>query len=135
MAGHGALVIVGSGPGIGSHVAARFARGGFKKVILLSRNLERLSIDAIVVQSAAPGVDVDIVSVELANTNEVRQAMAEVSRRLNGMSLECVVYNASRINRTPPLLLPVEDLQYDMHVSRRIQRHAAIRSNADASRS
>lgn len=115
---HGALVVVGSGPGIGSHVAAQFARGGFKKVILMSRNLDRLRVDAVVVQSASPGVDVIIVSVDLSDTAKVRQALLEVDRRMGAVRLECVVYNASRVARTDVMAMPVEDLKYDMHVSR-----------------
>lgn len=113
----GVLVIVGSGPGIGSHVAAQFARGGFRKVILMSRDRDRLSVDAVVVQSAAPGVEVDIVPVDLSNTSNVRRAMIEVDRRIDGMRLECVVYNASRVARTEVMALPSEALQHDMHVS------------------
>jgi len=114
---HGVLLIVGSGPGIGSHVAAQFARGGFKRVVLMSRDRDRLSVDAVVVQSAAPGVEVDIVPVDLSNTNNVRRALIEVDRRIDGTRLECVVYNASRVARTEVMALPVEDLQHDMHVS------------------
>jgi NAD(P)-dependent dehydrogenase (short-subunit alcohol dehydrogenase family) len=51
---HGALVIFGSGPGIGVHVASRFARGGFEKVVLVSRDAARLRNDAFIVYSTAP---------------------------------------------------------------------------------
>ena len=115
---HGALVIVGSGPGVGSHVAARFARAGFQRVVLMSRNLARLRVDAVVVQSAAPTVQVDIVTVDLSNTNNVRRALIEVDRRINGLGIECVVYNASRATRTEVLSFSVEELQQDLHVRR-----------------
>ena len=114
---HGALVIVGSGPGVGSHVAVRFARSGFKRVVLMSRNLVRLRVDAVVVQATAPTTQVDIVAIDLSKMNSVRRALVEVDRRIDGSGLECVVYNASRIIRSELLAPPVEELQHDMHVS------------------
>lgn len=113
---HGALVVVGSGPGIGSHVAARFAHEGFKKIILMSRNEARLKVDAVIVRTAAPSTDIDIVPIDLTMTGNVRRALIEVDRRLDGMRLECVVFNAARATTSELLSWPVEELQRDLNV-------------------
>lgn len=42
MAPHGTLLVLGSGPGIGVHVAQLFAERGFRQVILASRDASRL---------------------------------------------------------------------------------------------
>lgn len=114
---HGALVVVGSGPGIGSHVAAHFARKGFGRIILMSRNEARLKVDAVIVRTASPNAAVDIVPVDLTVTGSVRCALIEVDRRLNGMRLECVVFNAARVTTSAILSWPVEELQRDLHVT------------------
>lgn len=113
---HGALVIVGSGPGVGSHVAARFAREGFEKIILMSRNEARLKVDAAIVRTSAPNTDVDIVPVDLTMTGSVRRALIEVDRRLKGRRLECVVFNAARATTSELLSWPTEELQRDLDV-------------------
>jgi NAD(P)-dependent dehydrogenase (short-subunit alcohol dehydrogenase family) len=72
---HGAFVVIGSGPGTGSHVAALFAQNGFERVVLMSRNEQRLSDDAVVVRSCAPNAVVDIVRVDLVQTANVDRAL------------------------------------------------------------
>jgi NAD(P)-dependent dehydrogenase (short-subunit alcohol dehydrogenase family) len=114
---HGALVVLSSGPGIGSHVAARFAREGFDKIILMSRNEARLKVDAVIVRTSSPNTDVDIVPVDLTMTGSVRRALIKVDRRLDGMRLECVVFNAARVTTSELLSWPMEELQRDLHVS------------------
>lgn len=59
-----ALLIFGSGPGIGRNVAMLFAERGFRKVVLMSRNKERLAQDADLVRSASADVDVHEITVD-----------------------------------------------------------------------
>lgn len=97
---HGALVIFGSGPGIGVHVASRFARGGFEKVILLSRNARRLNDDAFLVYSNAPHVQVNTVTADLTKPAEVQRALRKVEDLLGNTPIECVHYNAAKVSET-----------------------------------
>jgi hypothetical protein len=90
MSRHGALIVVGSGPGVGSHVAASFARQGFRRVILMSRDTRRLSDDAMVIKSVAPATVIDVIAVDLAQTEHVEAALEEVRRRLAGIPPECI---------------------------------------------
>jgi NAD(P)-dependent dehydrogenase (short-subunit alcohol dehydrogenase family) len=110
-------VIVGSGPGIGSHVAALFAQKGFQRVILMSRNVTRLRDDAMIVRSAVPRAIVETVSVDLADTQHVERALKEVDRRLAGMAPECIVFNAARSGVSKMPEWPTEGFQRDLQVS------------------
>ena len=96
---HKALVVFGSGPGIGRNVTSLFAERGFSKVILLSRDANRLKEDASFVKSAAEGVSVSTTTIDLADTEDVRKALGEVERELEGTQLEAVLYNAARGGR------------------------------------
>ncbi|KAK5171515.1 uncharacterized protein LTR77_004660 [Saxophila tyrrhenica] len=113
---HGALVVLGSGPGIGSHVAALFASRGFNKIVLMSRNAERLRQDASFVQSRAPDAVVEIVTIDLADSESVATALAEVDERLEGTKLECVLFNAARIGASKLLEWTPEQLENDLKV-------------------
>lgn len=95
---HGALVIFGSGPGIGVHVASRFARGGFQKVVLLSRNAMRLSDDAFLVYSNAPQVQVSTVTVDLTVPSDLERALRDVEAVLDGTPIECVHYGTLELS-------------------------------------
>jgi NAD(P)-dependent dehydrogenase (short-subunit alcohol dehydrogenase family) len=120
---HGALLIFGSGPGIGVHVASRFARGGFQKVILLSRNATRLSDDAFMVWSIAPEVEVSTVCVDLTSAADLKDALRRVEEVLGETPVECVYYNAARVEPTSLLGESAEDLRANLEVS---ERHAVV---------
>lgn len=131
---HGALVVIGSGPGVGSHIAARFAREGFRKIILMSRDEARLKVDAATIRMAALNTDIDTVPVDLTMTVSVRRALIEVERRLDGMRLECIVFNAARVATGEILSWPVEELQRDLHVTLHPHTVNAIGTNVCLSR-
>ena len=113
---HGALIIFGSGPGIGVHVAARFARGGFQKVVLLSRNATRLSDDAFMVWSITPEVQVSTVCVDLTSPADLQDAFRRIEDVLGDTPVECVYYNAARVEPTSLLGESAEDLRANLEV-------------------
>jgi hypothetical protein len=55
----------------------------------------RLSDDAVIVKSVAPATVVDVIAVDLAETERVEAAMEDVRRRLAGTPPECIFYNAA----------------------------------------
>jgi NAD(P)-dependent dehydrogenase (short-subunit alcohol dehydrogenase family) len=118
---HGALIIFGSGPGIGVHVASRFARGGFQKVILLSRNATRLSDDAFMVWSIAPEVEVSTVCVDLTSAVDLQDAFGRIKDVLGETPVECVYYNAARVEPTSLLHESAEDLRLNLEVCLRFE--------------
>ena len=116
---HGALIIFGSGPGIGVHVASRFARGGFEKVVLVSRDAVRLRDDAFIVYSNAPQVEVSTVAADLASPADVQRALLKIGDILGDTPVECVHYNAAKASRTTLLEESVDDLRANLEVGER----------------
>jgi short-subunit dehydrogenase len=113
---HGALVIFGCGPGIGVHVASRFARGGFAKVVLLSRDAARLRNDAFIVYSNAPQVEVSTVVADLASPMELQHALRKIADILGETPIECIHYNAAKASRTFFLEESALDLRTNLEV-------------------
>jgi short-subunit dehydrogenase len=113
---HGALIIFGCGPGIGVHVASRFARGGFAKVILLSRDASRLRNYAFIVYANAPQVEVSTVAADLASPMELQQALRKIADILGETPVECVHYNAAKASRTFFLDESALDLRTNLEV-------------------
>lgn len=140
---HGALVVFGSGPGIGRNIAALFAEKGFSKIYLLSRNQERLQEDIDFVKnhaasasasasaSSTPKVDgkadaetttttttsCKAIAVDLEDPGKVRAALAELDGRLHGKSLECVVFNAARVGGSKLMEWSAVNYEADLRVS------------------
>ena len=113
---HGALVIFGSGPGIGVHVASRFAREGFAKVILLSRDADRLRSDAFIVYSNAPQVEVSTVAGDLASPEDVQRALRKIAEVLEDTPVECIHYNAAKAPESTLLEESAADLRANLEV-------------------
>lgn len=111
------LVVVGSGPGIGSATAAVFASHGFSKVVLIARNADRLREDCRVVEDAArqagKSVHVGCYAVDVTDTNAYRMILDKVAKF---GSLECVFFNAARVEQSVLLEKSVEDVEYDFKV-------------------
>jgi NAD(P)-dependent dehydrogenase (short-subunit alcohol dehydrogenase family) len=113
---HNALMIFGSGPGIGRNAAALFAERGFRKVLLMSRNEQRLAQDADIVRSASAGVDVREIAVDAANTDSVRQALEKANDALGETPLEVVLFNTARTGPSKFFDFTVEELEADLRV-------------------
>jgi NAD(P)-dependent dehydrogenase (short-subunit alcohol dehydrogenase family) len=113
---HNALIVFGSGPGIGRNVAALFAERGFGKVLLMSRNKERLAQDADLVRSASTGVDVQEITVDAADSDSVRQALEKADEALGETPLEFVLFNATRLGPSKLFDFSDEELETDLKV-------------------
>ncbi|SMQ47446.1 unnamed protein product [Zymoseptoria tritici ST99CH_3D7] len=108
---HGALVVFGSGPGIGRNVASYFAEQGFNEVYLLSRDSARLQEDVAFVKQAAPKTSCEAIEIDLANRHKVKAALRDLDSKLKGRPLECVLYNAARVGTS--LLTDWSDEEYE----------------------
>lgn len=102
MAPHGrTIIVIGSGPKIGSHVAALFATRGFTQVALLSRNEARLKEDQAfvlqrVVEAGIKSITIKTYPVDLqAEPERLQEALQKVGKDL-GVP-EVVVFNASKL--------------------------------------
>ena len=115
---HGTLLAVDSGPGVGVHVANVFAERGFRKVILASRNGERLAEEVEDVRSAGgEGVQVAATQIDLASNDSVEGALGEMEKHLSsGPALEAVVFNAARIGPSKMFELTERELERGLQV-------------------
>jgi NAD(P)-dependent dehydrogenase (short-subunit alcohol dehydrogenase family) len=110
------LIMLGSGPGIGVGVSSLFASRTFNKIALLSRNAERLQVDAESVKKvAAPNTEIKTYSVDLADTKAIEKALAEVEKDL-GIP-EVVVYNASHLTGSKLFKYGEDEVEVDLKVS------------------
>jgi short-subunit dehydrogenase len=118
------IVVFGSGPGIGVHVASEFATHGFSHIILLARNDSRLQEDKAFIAKAAGSSDVkiDILTVDLSNL----ESIPDVLKRIDELSseIEVVFFNAARIRASEPLSTPVEEIEEDFKVCSRLHSHS-----------
>lgn len=114
---HGALLVVGSGPGIGVNVAMVFAEQGFNKIVLMSRNSERLENEVTEVKNAAPNVEVVASTIDLASKKSVTQGLEQAEKHLQSVKLECVLFNAARIGPSSLMDFTPEEVENDMHIS------------------
>lgn len=107
------LVVIGSGPGIGVHVASHFASEGFSKIALLARSTEQLERDsaAVRMRSDHGHVDVRAYPVDVTDSAGLRAALGRVTDDLGPP--EVVFFNAARVK--PSILLEVgdEEMLYD----------------------
>lgn len=115
---HGALVVFGSGPGIGRNVARIFAERGFSKIVVISRNAERLEQDVKFVQdSGARGVSAEAIIADLANVQDTQQALQSVEKSLGDLHLECVLFNAARTGPSKLEEFSVGSFESDLRVN------------------
>lgn len=85
----------------------------------MSRNESRLQEDVAFVHTAAPNAKVDVVPVDLAESGNVSQALKLVDEKLEGIALECVLFNAARLGASPILEFEAESLESDLQVCER----------------
>lgn len=126
----GALLVLGSGPGIGIAVAKLFAQRGFRRVILCARNAERLAKEVEEVKSVAEeDTEVSAITVDLGSAGSVKGALAELEGSLGGIGgaddeegkgkgrLEAVLFNAARIGPSKLWEFGEEGLRNDFEVA------------------
>ena len=89
----GSVVIIGSGPGIGTTTAAHFASHGFSSVALVSRNLERLNQDATTVHQANPVATVSVYATDVGDETRLNTTLTSIESDLG--SPEVVLFNAA----------------------------------------
>jgi NAD(P)-dependent dehydrogenase (short-subunit alcohol dehydrogenase family) len=100
------IIVLGSGPGIGVHVAAHFASHTFDKVALISRNAERLNEDSESVRKAVEAakassnitsysLEISTYATDLAVTSQIEETLNKIVKTLG--KPEVVLYNAAML--------------------------------------
>lgn len=95
------LVLIGSGPGIGRHVAAEFASHGFRRIGLVSRNGSRLKSDATFVSDihgAPKDLQVQTYPTDVTDPEGLQRTLKQIGTDLGPP--EVVVFNAARVEPT-----------------------------------
>ncbi|GJN80244.1 hypothetical protein PLIIFM63780_003769 [Purpureocillium lilacinum] len=111
------LVLMGSGPGIGRHVAIEYARKRFNKIALVARNPTQLAEDKAAVEAAVVDgkVDVQTFAVDITDSAKFRAELENIGRIVG--TPECVYFNAARIIPTPFFQATEEDILYDFKIN------------------
>lgn len=112
------FVLIGSGPGIGSTTAALFAAKKFDKIVLISRNAERLEDEKKIVidkaKQAGRDVEVKTFAVDIADAKALHGALSEV-RKIG--EIEVLLFNAARVQPSPMFETSSETILTDFKVS------------------
>ncbi|QYS98648.1 hypothetical protein H0G86_005817 [Trichoderma simmonsii] len=110
------VVVVGSGPGIGTNTAAVFAANKFNKVALVARNPTQLEKDAVTVTSAANGnVNVKSYSTDVIDPVKFTATLREITQDLG--TVEVVLYNAAIVAQSRHIEVTDEELIRDFMIS------------------
>ncbi|KAK5996547.1 hypothetical protein PT974_01882 [Cladobotryum mycophilum] len=100
------LVVIGSGPGIGRHVALAFAAKRYNKVALVARNPAKLKQDQEAVEAVVPGkLTVKTYSANINDGQQLSDVLVQIEHDLG--TPETVFYNAAQV--VPSKLLEVEE--------------------------
>lgn len=113
------MIVIGSGPGIGSTTATTFATKGFKHIILMSRNADRLKQDAQEVKAASNAAQVETVPVDLgADESQINASFKKAKSILEnwGVPVEVVLFNAIRVGQSKVMEFSSADFERDLKV-------------------
>ncbi|KAL6885695.1 NAD(P)-binding protein [Trichoderma evansii] len=118
------VVIIGSGPGIGSQTAAVFVSKRFDKVALIARNTEQLQKDANAIVGAAAGeILVKTYSVDISDSNKFTTTLQQISNDLG--TPEFVLVNAAIVATSSFFEFSEEHILKDFYISTISLYHAA----------
>lgn len=112
------LIILGSGPGIGVHIASTFSVRGFTHIALVSRDGSRLKndqdtvLDAI--QERGYSCQVRTWVCDLADLEQLEKTLGDIE---GFGGLECVVFNAARVAGKPVLEEDVGEIERDFRTT------------------
>jgi short-subunit dehydrogenase len=105
-------VVVGAGPGIGMAVARRFARGGYRPVLVARRADKLVPLVAALDQE---GFDPVSIGADAAEPGAVQFAFGEIREKVG--PVEVLVYNAAAVTQSTPSFLSPDQLVQDFKVS------------------
>ncbi len=108
------LVMIGSGPGIGTYVSSVFATRRYNKVALVARRQEQLDKDRRAVEAAAPDVTVRTYVADVSDTIVLESALRQIQSELG--TPETVFFNAAQVHEDFPLEATEEDLEHNFKV-------------------
>ncbi|KAH8797910.1 hypothetical protein F5884DRAFT_743106 [Xylogone sp. PMI_703] len=96
-----ALLVVGSGPGIGHSTASVFAQNKFNRITLISRSWSRLQASRVSILSALSNTSPTARQVEIETwaVDIMESVKFQIwSKRKGDIVIECVLFNAARVD-------------------------------------
>ncbi|KAF2095259.1 NAD(P)-binding protein [Rhizodiscina lignyota] len=112
----GALIVIGSGPGIGRSVASAFASNGFTRIFLIRRNAQGLEDDkATVIATAGKDIRVDTIVADISDQQALAKALQQIEEEK--YVIECVFFNAARVEPSEMLKFPIEEIEHDFRTT------------------
>ncbi|KAH7006690.1 hypothetical protein EDB82DRAFT_423436 [Fusarium venenatum] len=110
------LLCIGSGPGIGRSVTSLFATKHYKNVALIARRPDQLEIEKTAVHEAAgQSVNVQTYALDVTDTDALLPALNHIEEDLG--RIECVFYNAARVQKSSFFDYDVKEIEYDFKYS------------------
>ncbi|KAK1242366.1 hypothetical protein MKX07_000352 [Trichoderma sp. CBMAI-0711] len=111
-----AVVIIGSGPGIGTNTAAVFAANKFNKVALVARNPVQLDKDAESVRASVDGnITVKTYSTDVIDPAQFTTTLKQISQDLG--TIEVILYNAAIVSQSRHFQVTDDELIRDFKIS------------------
>lgn len=114
-----ALLLIGSGPGIGLSTATLFATKKSKSVGIISRNASRLAQDQQAIEEEAlksgSEVKVSCWSVDITKPEPFENVLKLAKETLGNIT--CVIFNAARVAPSELLKFPEEEIMEDFKAS------------------
>ena len=110
------LLVIGSGPGIGVHVAVEFAKHDFSNIILISRQDENLQRDKNQVIGTLKRSDLTVTTHQIDITDEA-SLKAILSKVTASSRIDCVLFNAARVDQSSFFEFSTAEIRQDFEVS------------------
>ena len=85
------ILLSGASKGIGECMAEKFAQNGAEKLLLLSRNLEKLRLLKEKIENQSD-TKVEVFQVDIRNRNEIKDAISQIKQAKN--KIDILVNNA-----------------------------------------
>lgn len=109
-------LILGSGPGLGTHIASIFASKRFNRIGLVARNKTQLEKDAKTISElASDTIIVKAYPTDMTDEHALENTLAQVTKDLG--TPEFVLYNAALVRPSALLKFSVEDILMDLKIS------------------
>lgn len=115
------IVVVGAGPGVGSHVAKKFGSNNFR-VVLVSRNQN--SLDQYVNEMNKEGIETYSVTADAASPTSLTAAFEQIKKDFG--TIDVLVYNAAVLKDGQPTSLTTESLMSHFQVDVASALHCAL---------
>jgi short-subunit dehydrogenase len=109
-----ALLLLGTGPGIGQAVASKFAAARYNTVALVARSQKTVDADRKAVEAAAPGVKVHTYTTDVADKTQLAKTLQQINAEVG--VIETVYYNPAIIRPTKFEEETEEQMIYDFKV-------------------